>query len=82
MADLRFTRRARRNLGKLPPEARRRIEVALDVLIGDPKAGDTLHGDWEGYRKLRTGDYRLIYRSINRVVEVQYGRHRREASRT
>lgn len=82
MAELRFTRRALRDIRKLPPEVRRRIEIVLDVLIDDPKAGDALRGDWEGYWKLRTGDYRIIYRIIGGGVEVQYVRHRREAYRT
>jgi mRNA interferase RelE/StbE len=82
MAEIRFTRRAWRDIRKLSPAARRQIEVALDELIDEPRAGDRLHGDWEGYWKLRTGDYRIIYRIAGKdVVEVQYVRHRREAYR-
>ncbi|MGQ0550062.1 MAG: type II toxin-antitoxin system RelE family toxin [Armatimonadota bacterium] len=82
MADLRFTRRAVRDIRRLPSEARRKIEVALDALIDEPKSGDPLHGDWKGYWKLRTSDYRIIYRIIDAdVVEIQYVRHRREAYR-
>ncbi len=80
MAEIRFTRRARRDIRKLTPGTRRQIEVALDELIDAPRAGDRLDGEWEGYWKLRTGDYRIIYRIVARgVVEVQYVRHRREA---
>ncbi|MGH2397895.1 MAG: type II toxin-antitoxin system RelE family toxin [bacterium] len=80
--NLRFTRRAQRDIRKLSPEARRKIEVALDQLIDDPRSGDRLHGDWEGYWKLRTSDYRIIYRIVDEAtVEVQYVRHRREAYR-
>ncbi len=82
MAEIRFTRRARRDIRKLPPAAKRQIQVSLDELIDEPQAGDRLHGEWEGYWKLRTGDYRIVYRMVNRdVVEVQYVRHRREAYR-
>lgn len=82
MAELRFTRRAVRDIQKMTPQLRRRLEIALDQLINDPKAGDPLHGDWQGYWKLRMGDYRIIYRIVNtHVVEVQYVRHRREAYR-
>ncbi len=77
MAQLRFTRRALRDIRKLSPEVRHRIEVALDALIEDPQAGDLLHGDWKGYWKLRAGDYRIIYRVTDHdTVEVQYVRHR------
>jgi len=82
MAEIRFTRRALRDIRKLAPAAQRQIEVALDELIDEPRAGDRLHGEWGGYWKLRTGDYRIIYRVVDRdVVEVQYVRHRREAYR-
>lgn len=82
MAEIRFTRRALRDTRKLPPEARREVEVALDELADDPSSGDPLHGDWKGYWKLRTGDFRIIYRIASRdIVEVQYVRHRREAHR-
>jgi mRNA interferase RelE/StbE len=82
MAQIRFTHRARRDIRKIAPEARRRLEIALDQLIDNPKAGDPLHGEWRGYWKLRTGDYRVIYSIVDGgVVEVQYVRHRREAYR-
>lgn len=82
MAGIRFTRRALRDIRKVPPEARRMVEVALDQLMDDPRSGDRLHGEWEGYWKLRTGDYRIIYRILDgTLVEVQYVRHRRDAYR-
>lgn len=82
MADIRFTRRAFRDIRKLPPEVRRTIEVVLDELREDPRAGDRLHGDWEGYWKLRSGAYRIIYRIVDAAtVEVQYVRHRRDVYR-
>ena len=82
MAGIRFARRALRDIRKVPPEARRMVEVALDQLMDDPRSGDRLHGEWEGYWKLRTGDYRIIYRILEgTLVEVQYVRHRRDAYR-
>ena len=82
MSELRFTRRAVRDVRKTTPDIRKRLEIALDQLIEDPLAGDPLHGDWEGHRKLRMGEYRIIYRILNtHGVEVLYVRHRREAYR-
>jgi len=82
MAELRFTRRSLRDIRKLPRDVQRRIEIALDALIEDPRTGDRLHGDWEGYWKLRAGDYRIIYRIANTdTIVIQYVRHRREAYR-
>jgi len=82
MAEVRFTRRALRDIRKLSPEARRWIEVALDALMDDPTSGDPLHGDWKGYWKLRAGAYRVIYGIRDSdVVEVQYVRRRQDAYR-
>ena len=82
MAEVRFTRRALRDIRKLSPEARRWIEVALDALMDDPTSGDPLHGDWKGYWKLRAGAYRVIYRlKDSDIVEVQYVRRRQDAYR-
>jgi mRNA interferase RelE/StbE len=80
MAQIRFTQRARRDIRKMTPETRGRLEITLDQLIDHPRAGDPLHGEWRGYWKLRMGDYRIIYSIIDAdVVEIQYVRHRREA---
>jgi mRNA interferase RelE/StbE len=74
-----------RQLRKLPPEARRRIQAAVELLAETPRppgakklSGSS--GDW----RVRTGDYRIIYeieddRLIVLVVAVG---HRREVYRT
>ncbi len=80
MMRVTFTKRAMRDIKKLQPEVRRRIELAIDELFDNVRAGDRLHGDWEGYWKLRAGDYRVIYEIKNEnSVEIQYVRHRRQA---
>jgi len=76
MAEVTFTRRAMRDIRKLPLDVQRRIELAIDELFDDIRAGDKLHGEWVGYWKLRAGDYRVIYRiKSDMEVEVQYVRH-------
>jgi mRNA interferase RelE/StbE len=82
MVEITFTRRALRDIRKLPKDAQRRIELAMDELFDNVRAGDKLHGEWEGYWKLRAGDYRIIYKIKSEVlVEIQYVRHRRRAYR-
>ena len=39
-----------------------RLSKAIDRLAAHPEAGEFLKGDWKGYRKFRTGRYRIIYR--------------------
>ena len=38
------------------------IAKAVDRLATNPHLGEFLKGEWKGYRKYRTGDYRIIYR--------------------
>ena len=38
------------------------VAKAIDRLASDPGLGEFLRGEWKGYRKYRTGDYRIIYR--------------------
>ena len=82
MLEITFTRRAMRDIRKLPENAKRQIELVIDELFDDIRAGDKLHGGWEGYWKLRAGDYRIIYKiKSEAAVEIQYIRHRRRAYR-
>ncbi len=82
MVEIKFTRRAMRDIRKLPKGVRRRIELKIGDLFVNVGYGDELHGEWEGYRKLRAGDYRIIYKvGRGAVVEIQYVRHRRKAYR-
>lgn len=82
MVEIAFTRRAMRDIRKLPKDAQQRIELMMDELLDDIRAGDRLHGEWEGYWKLRAGDYRIIYKLKSEAsVEIQYIRHRRTAYR-
>ena len=39
-----------------------RITKAIDRLALHPDLGEFLKGEWKGYRKYRTGNFRIIYR--------------------
>ena len=57
LAQEKFDRfiRADRKLGK-------QLAKAIDRLAANPTVGEFLTGEWKGYRKYRTGNYRIIYR--------------------
>ena len=38
------------------------IAKAVERLAINPEMGEFLKGEWKGYRKYRTGNYRIIYR--------------------
>ncbi|MDQ4503645.1 type II toxin-antitoxin system RelE/ParE family toxin [Sinomonas sp. ASV322] len=72
-----------RSIRKLPPEAKRRIQAAVELLAEDPRppAAKKLTGrpEW----RIRTGDCRILYRiqdDFLLVVVVDAG-HRREIYR-
>lgn len=57
LAQEKFDRfiRADRKLGE-------QLAKAIERLAVHPELGEFLKGEWKGYRKYRTGSYRLIYR--------------------
>ncbi len=38
------------------------IAEAVDRLALHPDLGEPLRGEWKGYKKYRTGNYRIVYR--------------------
>ncbi len=54
-------------------------EIVKERLTVSPeKAGDSLLGEFKGYRRIRTGDYRLVYRisKLERIVIITAIEHR------
>ena len=67
----------------LPKQDRERVFSAVEGLREDPVQGMVMSADWKGFRRLRVGQYRVIYAYegydlLNSVVRVG---HRREVSR-
>ena len=62
---------------------RTRIVAAIDRLAETPHLGAALKGDLRGLRRLRVGDYRILYeiRNDELVVLVIRVAHRRDAYR-
>ena len=56
----------------LSPNISKRIENAIeDRLMDNPiKYGLYLHGSLKGYRKLRVGDWRIIYRVMHNEIRI------------
>ena len=76
-----YTRKAFRDLKKLPIETVVDIVTDISELKSDPRppASRQLSGHADLHR-LRSGDYRTIYRidDQNRLIEIARVRHRRE----
>ncbi len=63
--------RALRQLRKLDPQARRRVQAAIELLAADPRpaAARKLTGG-DGEWRIRTGDYRIIYEIHDDVLVI------------
>jgi len=59
--QLYYTRRAQRDISKLPSSLYIRFQSALKKLSDDPFNGKKLKGEFEGHFSMRFGDNRIIY---------------------
>lgn len=66
-----FAPAAARQLRKHGPQARRRIQAALELLADEPRpAGAKKLVGGEGEWRIRTGDYRIVYEIHDEVLVV------------
>ncbi len=54
----------------LHPETRRKIRGTLTAVLDDPTIGDPLRDRLTGFRRVRIGRWRLVYRESPRAIEV------------
>jgi len=81
--EIRWERRALKELRSLPQKDRERIFNAVDGLRSDSLAGRPLAAEWRGLRRLRVSSYRVIYAfdgTALRIAIVRVG-HRRDVYR-
>jgi mRNA interferase RelE/StbE len=81
--SLRIKKSAARSLAKVDKPVRLRLIEAIDRLQTEPHAGGVLKGEFAGLRRLRVGDFRIVYEVINDelvVLVIRVG-HRREVYR-
>ena len=80
---IRIKESAARELQRIERSGRERLIAAIDRLAENPFAGSALKGELRGLRRIRVGDYRLIYKvgEQDLVVLVLRADHRREAYR-
>ena len=81
--SIRIKESAAKELRRVATPDRTRIVAAIDRLAETPHLGAALKGDLRGLRRLREGDYRVVYevRDEELVVLVVRVAHRRDAYR-
>jgi mRNA interferase RelE/StbE len=70
--QIEISRKAQRELGKLPRKEQERIRVAIDGLATDPRPHGSvkLAGEERSYR-IRVGVYRIIYDIYDDVLVIE-----------
>ena len=49
------------SLKRIASKDRERLVAAIDISATNPAAGGVLKGEFAGLRRLRVGDYRIVY---------------------
>ncbi len=83
MVKVFLTHRAEKDIKNLSKELKQRIKNALLLLKEEPLKGETLLGKYEGLRRWRVGNFRIIYEYITKkksILIIKIG-HRREVYR-
>ncbi|MCY4013762.1 MAG: type II toxin-antitoxin system RelE/ParE family toxin [Gammaproteobacteria bacterium] len=81
--SIRIKGSAAKELKRLDRAVRSRIASHIDRLAEHPYAGSALKGDLRGLRRLRVGEYRVVYEIQEEALVILVVRiaHRREAYR-
>ena len=81
--SIRIKSSAARELARIPKQIRLRILHAIDSLGEHPLSGKPLKGVFRGLRRVRVGDYRIVYEVHVDALVVLVVRvaHRREVYR-
>ena len=68
-----FARRINRELRRLPPEYKTRIDAAIESLTANPRPRNSVHLYANVYR-IRVGNYRVVYQVDDENLEIDVGR--------
>ena len=81
--SIRIKGSAARELRRIAQADRRRLVEAIGRLSENPFLGNALRGELRGLRRLRVGDYRVLYNVQNEALIVLVVRvaHRRDVYR-
>jgi len=77
---VKYHKTLKEDLNKLDKFSRSRIKKAIEsrLLIDPIKYGQSLKGTLKGFRKLRIGDYRVVYKVVKKEIIILGIRHRKD----
>lgn len=68
--SVRIKRSAAKELGRIAKPDRLRLIAAIDGLAQGPRGGKALKGGLSGLRRIRVGDYRVLYEVSDEELQV------------
>lgn len=68
--EVRFEKKARKELDKIPIHYQKRILAILPIIAADPFVGKKLDGELTGLYSYRVWPYRIIYKIYKKVLVV------------
>ena len=68
--SIRIKRTAAKELARIPRNDRVRIVRAIDRLSEQPLAGSALKGELRGLRRIRVGQYRVVYEVLDGALVI------------
>jgi mRNA interferase RelE/StbE len=68
--SIRIRASAAKDLTRIDKPDRQRIAAEIDALGGQPHKGSQLKGDLRGLRRIRVGDYRIVYEVLDHELIV------------
>jgi mRNA interferase RelE/StbE len=80
---LKIKNSALKEIARIPVKQRVKVIEAIDELKNNPHHGSLLKGKFTGLRRIRVGNYRIIFEVQNKVLVVLVLRvgHRRDVYR-
>ncbi|HMV57462.1 MAG TPA: type II toxin-antitoxin system RelE/ParE family toxin [Nitrospira sp.] len=79
--NVKLTKSAAKELRPIPQKFRAAVQAALDALAADPLLGTALLPPFEGCRRYRIGNYRIVYQFDATTLIVLSIRHRKDVYR-
>lgn len=70
MWQLRFEKKAQKDLYKLPLQYQKRVYSVLPILQINPYVGKKLGGELNGYFGYRVWPYRIIYKIFKKILLI------------
>ena len=67
---LKMTDEMRALIRHLHPAIKQKVRVALAEILENPDRGKTLRGELQGLRSFRVSKFRIIYRAVDKVIEI------------